>query len=121
MVRALLHPSMGERLTVFYPSLCTIQEYTEMQDPDSGEITKTWANLADHIDLSCAVASTGGQEVKMPDQTYVVANFAISFPAQHPAITELMRAVVSGITYDILLVVPDSHTTFTKLLVRTVT
>ena len=120
MSRAILDPRMNDELADFYPSLCTIQEPTEVED-DSGAIVEGWADLADHVDLSCAYAPNGGEEVKQTDQTYVVSDHTVSFNGHYPTITEKMSAVVDGVRNEILLVQSGSMDDTTRLLVRKVT
>jgi len=123
MSRAILDPRMNDELDDFYPSLCTIQTPTEVED-DSGAIVEGWTDLADHVDLSCADAVNavgGGTEVKQTDMTYVFADHTISFNGYYPAITAKMSAVVDGVRYDILLPQSGSMDDTTRLLVRKVT
>lgn len=121
MTRPLFHTDMMTRLADFYPSLCTIKNGTETQDPNTGEITTTWANFAGHVDLPCALAATTGREVKVSDQVYVEADFTLSLASSHPDITEKMRAEVGAIAYDIVLVQTASHGMATHLLLMKVT
>ncbi len=118
---SLFHPDMLERLADFFPALCTIQSQTETQDPVTGEISVTWANLAGHVDIPCAHGPSGGEEVKLADQTYVVSNYRLALSGCYPTITEKMRAVVDGTAFEILLVQANSHAMKTRILTRTVT
>ena len=123
MARPIFDPRMMARLGDFYPGLCTIQEPAETRD-DYGAIVTTWGDFAGHTGLACAMAPNGGQEVKRSDQTYVISNYTISFPSDQSAVTEKMRAVVTGAnagTYEILLVQTGSHAGLTRMLVRKVT
>jgi len=119
MNKRLFHPKLLDNLGSFFNSTCTIQEYTETQD-ELGEPIKTWLDKADHIDIPCAIAPSGGQEVKRPDMTYVVSSHHLTLRGNYPAITEDMRAVVAGKTYDILLVEHDSRGLMTRLTVQVV-
>ena len=110
----LIHPSLLDRLWRFYPSTVTIQQYTAVQDTDGAEI-KTWANLAVHIDLDCSKAAAGGREVKRPDGTVAVSPWRIAIAGIHTSITPKMRAVLGGLTYDILNVQHDSQSQTTYL------
>jgi len=120
MDKRLFHPKLLDSLGSFFNSTCTIQEYTETQD-EWGEPIQTWADKPGHIDIPCAIAPSGGQEVKRPDMTYVVSSHYITLRGNYPAITEAMRAVVAGKTYDILLVEHDSRGITTRLSVQVVT
>lgn len=122
MSRPIFDKRMLDRLGDFFPSTASIQENTETTN-DFGELVPNWGDLAGHTGLSCAVAPTGGQEVKLPDQTYVVANYTASFPSDQSAVTEKMRVVVTGPnagTYDILLIQGDSHGDVTRMFVNEV-
>ena len=107
----LIHPKLLENLHNFYPSLCRIEVATETSDDYYDEV-KSWAPK--YVDIPCSIATSGGQEVKRPDMTFVPATHRISL-AYHPGITEKMRAVVNGLTLDILLVEHDSHQITTRL------
>jgi len=114
------HPDMLDRLLVFFPAACTIKERNEVQDPLTGEITYTWTDLPGHVAMPCSCGPSGGVEVKLPDQTYVVSNYAVALAQYTTAIDETMHAVVDGKVYEILLVQNDSHGSKTRLLVRKV-
>ncbi len=120
MTRPLFRSDMLERLRDFYPSTVTIKTWTEVQDATTGEVTMTWADFAGHVDLPCSIAPSGVQEVKQPDQTYVVRTHTIALRSSHSDITEKMRAVADGHTYDIVLVEVSSHDLVTRLGVRLV-
>jgi head-tail adaptor len=102
----------------YFPSLCTIQEDVGVADAH-GVIVEDWQDV--HVDIPCAHGPNKGTEIKQPDQTYVVSNYAVSLMGHYPGVTEKMRAVVSGVAYDILLVQSSSHGGATRLLVRKVT
>ena len=119
--RAIFHPEMLDRLGDFFPSVCTIQEMTETQDATTGEISWTWGDVVGLVDLPCALGATSGQEVKMPDQTYVVANYTLALNDSYTTIVEKMQAVVDSVAYEILLVQQASHSNKTRLLLRKVT
>lgn len=120
MVRPIFDPRMMDRLRDFFPLACTIQEYTTTKDPVSHENIKAWTDLADHVDLACSKAPSGGREVLKPDQTYVVVNFIISLPKAYTSINETMRAVIGGVNYSIELVHFDSHSKTTRLMANVV-
>ena len=123
MTRPILDPRFAETLAAYFPSLCTIEQDEGVED-ENGMIVPDWQTFVGHADIPCAVASSGGQEVKQPNQTYVVANFKIALRGSYQTITEKMRAVVTGPnagTYDVLLVEGSSHEKLTRLLVNEVT
>lgn len=124
MSRPIFDPRMLGRLGDFFPSLAAVQEDTGTTTDDMGAPVEDWGDLVGHTGLSCAVAPTGGKEVKLPDQTYVIANYTISFPSDQRVVTEKMRVVVTGPnagTYDILLVQGDSHGDMTRMFINEVT
>ena len=116
---ALIHPRLLSSLSAtFYPSLCTIQEATEVQD-GYGQPIAGWNNIAGLIDLPCAIAPAGIQnvrvEIKRADGTIEIITHAIAIGGYYPAITNKMRAIVAGVNYDIAGSEVDSHTTMTRL------
>lgn len=116
----LIHANMLSSLGVdFYPSTCTIQQATESQDA-AGQLIRTWANVSGHVDIPCAVASVGGDE-REGNETYVLATHRIALRGYYPNITEAMRAVVSGVNYDIERVHHDSQGVSTYLDVQVIT
>lgn len=118
----IIHPNMLTRLQPnFYPSSCTIQEATEAAD-SYGQLIPTWGNLADHVAIRCRIAPNppqSGDEQRMQTQIYTVHSWLISFNGYYPAILETMRAVVDGMTYDIIQVQHDGNDKTTRLSVRT--
>jgi len=110
---------MGE-LRDWYAQTVTIQAPTETQDANSGAITPTWANVAGLVALPCALAPSRGSEVKRSDQTFVVSDYTLSLPSNHPEIKEKWRAIVDAVTYDILLVQAGSMAGITRLAVNRV-
>jgi len=110
---------MLSSLTVtFYVSLCTIQESTPTRDA-SGQPILAWSDLAGHIDLPCIIApispgSPEAAEMHRPDGTIVKATHHLSLPDIYTSIFPDMRAVVSGVNFDILSVEHDSHGTLTR-------
>lgn len=116
----LINPRMLSALSpTFYPSSCQIETPTESQD-SAGQPIPSWAAVSGMTALACAVAVPGaGQkaEIKRPDGTIVIADFIITLASYRPTITEKMRAVVGGVTYDIVGVDFDSHQTMTRLVV----
>ena len=121
MTRAIFDPRMMTELGDYFPSLCTIEQDVGTEVDDYGKPIEDWQELADHVDIPCAHAPNGGIEVKQPDQTYVVSNYTLSLRGYYPAITEVMRAVVDSVIYEILLAQSSSHGVTTRILTRTVT
>jgi hypothetical protein len=119
VARPLIHPRIFERLYNFYPSEVTIQEATEPQDT-YGAFSQIWANKVGYVDLDCRLAPSGGQEVKKPDQTYVVSTHTIAIAGYYPGIDEKNRAVIGANIFDILLVENDGQGDSTRLIVEIV-
>lgn len=118
--QGIVHPQMLSRLqTNFYPSACTIQEAAVTQN-SYGTPVQSWSNLADHVDLPCRVAPDRRRNVerRTDDQTYGDFTWEIALAGYYPAITETMRAVVSGQAYDIEVPQHDGQSKTTHLLVR---
>jgi len=122
MTRAIFDSRMAERLSDFFPSVATIEEDTGAEQDDYGNPIPGWTTF--QADLACAVAPSGGEEVKQSDQTYVVSEFKISFASDQSSVTEAMRIIVTGEnagTYDILSVETSSHGQVTRMLTNEVT
>lgn len=119
MTTPLFNPRMLTMLANFYPATGTVQSATNTADA-AGQLIPTWANLAGHVDLPCAIRSVSGQETETPDQTYVLTTHRIALRGSYPSITESMRFVSGGVAYDIERVHHDSHTQTTYLDVQVV-
>lgn len=91
----------------FYPSLCTIQQYTAGVDTHD-QPTQTWTDLMDHVDLPCSIALSSGREVK-GEVGYGVTTHRIALNGVYPLITRLMRAVIGGVSYDIQYASPPGY------------
>lgn len=115
----MIHPSMLTALSGFYPSLCTIQSATEAQN-NIGDVTHTWANLSGHVDLACRIAPASGNEVKQAAQIYAEYTHTIALAGAYTTVTEAMRAIVDGVTYDVVAVQFDGNRKTTRLLVKLV-
>ena len=120
MARPLIAPGMFPRLYSFYPATVTIQEVAEPQNT-YGEPVGNWADKTGYVDLDCRLAPSGGQEVKMSDQTYAVSTHIIAIPDHYPGIDEKDRAVIGPETFDILLVESDGQSESTRLITEIVT
>ena len=120
MARPLIAPAMFSRLFNFYPATVTIQAVSEPQGT-YGEVVSNWADRAGYVDLECRLAPSGGQEVKMADQTYAVSTHIIAITGYYPGIDEKDRAVVGAETFDIMLVESDGQSESTRLIAEIVT
>lgn len=100
-------PRSFKRLTRrFYPDRCTVQQAAKAAD-SFGQLQPTWADRAGHVDIPCylvAGSQARDQERKTQDAVYNAASHVIGLAGHYPTISEEMRAVVGGTTYDILLV-----------------
>lgn len=115
----IIHPRLHAMLNKFFPELCTIQEATETQDTANQPI-ESWSNLAGHVNLACAISRPRGGERKTVHQIYSVATHTIALDGYYPAITEKMRAVVNGVSYNILLPEHDPLSASTQLVCQVV-
>ncbi len=115
----IIHPRLHAMLNKFFPELCTVQAATETPDA-AGQPIKGWADLAGHINLACAISRPRGGERKTVHQIYSVATHTIALDGYYPAITEKMRAVVNGVSYDILLPEHDGQAASTQLVCQVV-
>lgn len=114
-----VHPSMLTALSGFYLSTCTIQQATESQN-NIGDVTHTWANLSGHVDLRCRIAPASGNEVKQASQIYAEYTHIVALAGAYTTVTEAMRVIVDGVTYDIVAAQFDGNHKTTRLLVRLV-
>ena len=113
----IVHPGLLASLaTNFYPSVCTIQAATQSLDA-LGQVVRTWADLAGHIGLACALAEPppSGEETETTAQSYVRRRKRVALNGLYASITELHRAVVDGVAYDIERVSQDSQSKTTYL------
>jgi head-tail adaptor len=115
----MISPRMFTALSAFYSSACTIQQVTETRDA-AGQPVKTWANFASHVSLDCRLSPIGGSERKTNNQVYSVATHVIELAGNYPTITTKMRAVISAVNYDILLVEHDGEAASTRLVCEVV-
>lgn len=120
MTTPLFNPRMLTALRNFYPATGTVQTPTNTADA-AGQLIPTWANLAGAVDIPCAIKSVAGQETETPGQVYVLTTHRVALRGSYPSITEDMRFVSGGVTYDIERVHQDSHTQTTYLDVQVVT
>lgn len=116
-----VHPQMLQRLVgLAFPSTCTIQTATEGQD-SFGAVTRTWGNLAGHVDLPCRLSPAGGSEQPRPQDIYLASLFTITLAGNYPTITETMQAVIDGQAYNITAVDQDGQSAQTRLSAKLVT
>ncbi len=78
---------------------CTIQRFTEGAADDYGNPALTWT---DHLtDEPCRLVASSGREIKVGAEI-VVADYKLF--VESIDITEQDRVVISGITYEVLLI-----------------
>ena len=117
-MRPIVDPRLPGMLAGFYPSLCTFQQWTEVVDPVTYEVSNTWAAVPGHTDLPCACAAASGQETRRADSTVAVNVFRIALPSDETGMDVKMRVVVTGPnagTYNVLLIEGDSHGVTTRV------
>ncbi|HRJ41116.1 MAG TPA: head-tail adaptor protein [Caldilineaceae bacterium] len=119
----IVHPGLLAGLaTNFYPSACTIQVATNSRNA-LGEPIPSWANLAGHVSLACAVAEPPvirDGETETSGQNFVRRRKRVALAGAYTSVTEAHRAVVDGVTYDIEGVSIDSQGKTTYLDVEVV-
>lgn len=119
----IVHPGLLASLQpTHYASTVTIQYAVVTQD-SYGEESEGWSTLAGHADLRCRLApeQAFSREQRNQAQIYAVHSWIIAIAGHYPTITEEMRAVIDGQSYDIELVQFDGNQQTTHLQVRVVT
>ncbi|MPZ13762.1 MAG: hypothetical protein GEU73_04960 [Chloroflexi bacterium] len=104
-----------------FPQTATIQAATETVV--DGAVTETWADLTDHVDLPAQLAQPmrqGEREIESPDGTRVEIDRYLYLQDYKPLVTEKMRAICKGVTFDIEWSDTDSHETYTRCALRLV-
>lgn len=118
----IIHPSMLSKLPNFYPSLCTIQNHTSTQD-DYGQPADTFADLADHVNLSCRIApepNSRSGERDAANRTTSEHTHIVDLRGYYPNISEVHQAIVDGATYDIEAVEHDGNKVTTRMKVQVI-
>ena len=118
----LIHPDMLSSLPDHFSSTCTIQESTETR-ADSGQITDSWAALAGHVDIPCAVGQGRGPAAEQRSGMAIVVTtgHVIALAGHYPDITTRMRAVVDEANWNILDIRHDPTAgAYTQLMVEAV-
>lgn len=104
----------------FFPAKVTIQKDTGAARTATGGTTASWTNVADHVDIDGAIAPVAADERREPGTTFADVTHRILLEGHYPDITERMRAVAGGITYQIMGVEHDQTQTLTALNTRIV-
>jgi len=110
----IIHGALLEAEADFFPSTCTIQDFTTTLDA-AHEPIKTWVDLAGHVDLPCRKAPEKGGEYKRPDQTYATNVSIIEIAGYYNTIEETYRVKFGTDYYDILLVEHDGSSELTRI------
>lgn len=118
--RGPVHPHLGATLEAggFFPSTVTMQESTPTRGADGADV-ESWTAVSGLEALACYVSPLGGQERRREDMTNVERMRSIGLNDYYPAITETMRAVVTGIgagTWRIVRVEHGEQGRFTRLI-----
>lgn len=112
MTGILAHAGFVTAVAHMFDKTATIQTYTEAQS-ESGEVTRTWSSL--HTLVPCIVGPAGGSEYRSAQLTLGITYHQILLGGYYSTITPLMRAVVSGVTYEISVVEHDAEAALTRL------
>ena len=105
-----------------FSGTCTIQESTETRAA-SGQITDSWADLAGHVDIPCAVGQGRGAAAEQRTSAAIVVTtgHVIALAGHYPDITTRMRAVVDSASWNILDIRHDPTAgAYTQLMVEAV-
>lgn len=118
---ALIHQDLLGSLGDFFSSTCTIQSKVVTSDAYKDEV-ETWSTL--HSGIHCSIAYPGkvkANKIYRPDETYTLATHVVALAGYYPDVTTSMRAIVGGLTLDIMTVVFDSQHKTTELFCEVVT
>jgi SPP1 family predicted phage head-tail adaptor len=99
--RGIVHPALLARVRPgFYPSLCTVQELTAVQD-EYGEEIQSYVDVPNHVDIACRIAPRSSREQREAQQVYAEATHHVALGGHYPAILPAMRVLVDGLAYAI--------------------
>lgn len=122
----LIDPRLFEALgTTFWKHTCTIQAATWTPN-EIGEPEASWANLPGHDLISCNLAASKNvveqaTEKRTAESTYDAKTRHCQLNGYYPLISEGMRAVVDGVTYNIRGAVHVCAKVQTKLMLELIT
>lgn len=116
---SIIDPGLMDELDAqgHFPNTGTVQSFTVVMNA-TGDAIETWANLAGHIDLPCAVAALRAFEKEQSDKTIGTSTHKVRFIDYYSSVTTAMRFVSDGVTYEIAGVDHDQHDTMTRLMLR---
>ncbi len=130
---SVIHPRLFTSMPQFFPSLCSIYQYTPMRNPIGERIeTPPDAALPGTLkpfleQIPCAVGDSQSlrrkqiSEERTSDSTFEDLLIVIMLAGSFPSITTKMRAVADGIVYDIRAVSLSMIGSHTELIVEEIT
>lgn len=130
---ALVHPLLFKSMPQFFPSRCTIYDVAEERNPIGERIpVPSDAMLPGTANpflegIPCAIGDSSRfqrrqiSEERTADSEYNRVYLVIMLAGNYPSITEKMRAVVDGVTYNILATSLSPVTSHTELIVEVIT
>ena len=94
---------------ILYPDRATLQSEIAGARDALGHAVITWQNVPGLVNLPCnvAVQIRGSNETQGIDGAIATSTHEITFQTFHAGITEKMRCVIGGVTYNILLADSD--------------
>lgn len=94
-------------------NFCTIEQLTETQDSDSGEMIRSWSVVLPSV--KCRLDDTGGERIVAPAQIYEKATHILYMrdPQSVSLNTKDYRIDVDGDKYTILMVI-DRYSAMSK-------
>ena len=90
-----------------YPDRATLQSQSAGAKNERGVAVVAWNDVAGLTNLACNKEMKGGDEIPGIEGAIAVSTHTITFQSYHASITEKMRCVIDGITYNILLADSD--------------
>lgn len=120
-LQQIIHPGLLEHMEAqgHFPNTGTVQDFTIARV--EGEPTATFANLAGHINLPCAVAALTAKEKEELDKTIATSTHKARFIDYYPLIKASYRFVSDTVTYLITGVDHDQHDTMTRIFLKVIT
>jgi SPP1 family predicted phage head-tail adaptor len=104
-----------------FPFRATLQSETSGAKDLRGVPQRGWQDVAELVELPCVLEMKGGEELPGVDGATVTSTHTVTFQHFHAAITEKMRLIVDGQSYNILLAGSDPMKTCSILKIRKVT
>lgn len=120
MAVPLVSPRFATMHGAFFPSRCTIEVKTIVEDPYGQEV-ETFADAPGLVDIPCAKAPLSAMERQAAGYTATDRVWTVLLIGAFPQTTTRHRATVDGETFDIDAVETDQTGSLTRLRVRQVT